>query len=227
MDVGLLDTVHDRETITSAERECFFALLAAVGHSPPGKLLGEAGRDPIPPLFNDPASQRGRLVGIRGTATRAIPIHVDEPDIVSTFGIDHYYEVEVVNQDSLRYPMVFCVLDLPEGMPTGEQIAVDVRGAGFFLKSWAFRPHPLASQGKQPGPLKLRLAPLIIGRELALLPEFEPKHDIVNVVSLILLGVAIAGIALFVWRIRREDHRSTRPPLAPAGPIAPPPGDAS
>jgi hypothetical protein len=226
MDVGLLDDVQDRKPIESSDRACFYALLAAVKRSQPGALLRQAAaHDPIAPLFNEPTDQRGRLVGITGTAIRAIPIAVEDPEMLAVFGIERYYEVEVVNADSQGNALVFCVLELPPGMPTGERIAVDVRAAGFYFKSWAYHPHPLANKGLPAGEVKFRLSPLIIGRELALLPKPAAGSSLINGISIGLLVAAMVGFVAFGWWFWREDRRfRNRQTLsAPDEPISLPP----
>ena len=208
MDVGLLDDVQDRGPIRRQEKACFYALLAAVKRSQPGALLRQAAsHDAIAPLFNQPAEQRGRLVGLTGTAIRAIPIAVEDPEMLAVFGVDRYYEVEIVNADSQGNALVFCVLNLPPDMPVGERIAVDVRAAGFYFKSWAYHPHPLANKGLPEGEVKLRLSPLLIGRELAMLPKPSKSNELIGGVSLGLLIAAIVGMALLAWWFRRGDRR--------------------
>ena len=81
-----------------------------------------SGNSDIVPLFNEPASQRGSLVTLRGDALRAVEIRVDDPDVVERFGIRRYYEVEIVTDDSQNNPLVCCVAELPEGMPLGDDI---------------------------------------------------------------------------------------------------------
>jgi len=225
MDVGLLDDVEDHKPIEAAERTCFYSLLAAVQRSQPGALLRQAPRhEAIAPLFNQPAEQRGHLVGLTGTAIRAIPIAVEDREMLDVFGVDHYYEVEVVNPDSQGNALVFCVLELPPGMPSGERIATDVRAAGFYFKSWAYHPHLPDNQGLPPGEVKLRLAPLLIGRELALAVKPATSNWLANSISVGLLFGAILGMTLLAWWFRREDRRFRR--STPAGgeqPISLPP----
>jgi hypothetical protein len=215
MDVGLLDDVADRKPIEAGDRVCFYSLLAAAKRSQPGALLRQAAsHDPIVPLFNQPEEQRGRLIGTTGTAIRAIPIVVEDREMLDVFGIDHYYEVEVVNPDSQGNALVFCVLELPPGMPSGERIVADVRAAGFYFKSWAYHPHPLANKGLPAGEIKLRLSPLLIGRELALVVKPATSNWLIDSISVGLLLAAILGLMLLAWWFRREDRRYRRKALA-------------
>ena len=71
----------------------------------------------LPALFRDPASQRGRLVKLSGTARRVVRVPIDDPPIISRLGADHYFEIDLVAEGSQSNPLVFCTLDLPDGMP--------------------------------------------------------------------------------------------------------------
>ena len=46
-------------------------------------------------FIKTPKSVGGELYTLRGMARRAILIRVDDDDIRTRFGIDHYYEIEV------------------------------------------------------------------------------------------------------------------------------------
>jgi hypothetical protein len=216
MDAGLLDDLEDRRAIVAAERECFYETLAAVGRSQPGELLATAdaelrarGKDhySVEPLFNDPAGQRGNLVVLSGTVRRAVRVRVDDPDIVERFGIDHYYELYLFTDDSQGNPLVFCVRELPAGMPAGDEphYGESVRVAGFFLKSWSYRPG--GGGDAHPGRAR-QLAPLLVGREPVWYPPPESSASILvgavagGVFLLILLGLWLAA-----WQLRRGDRQ--------------------
>ncbi|MBN1910713.1 MAG: hypothetical protein JW818_13290 [Pirellulales bacterium] len=210
MDVGLLDDLVDKQNLSPDERECFYQMLAAVGRAAPGELT-EAARahradetsDSVVPLFNEPASQRGKLVLISGTARRVLRVLVDEPDIVERFGIDHYYELHVFTDDSQDNPVIFCVRELPEGMPTGDEpgFGETVEVAGFFLKSWAFRSEFGQTQPKRPR----QLAPLLVGRQPAWRPHSE-SADPLGPVTIGLAVLALAVVLVVLWRFQRSDE---------------------
>src|SRR6185437_982655 len=140
MDMGLFDELSTRPDLTGHDRECFYQLLAAVGRTQTRQLLRAVPQDAhnakVEPLFNQPKTQRGRLVELTGTARRAVPCLVEDRDIVARFGIDHYYEVDIFTADSQDNPLTFCVRELPKGFPTGDNISEPVSIAGFFLKKW-------------------------------------------------------------------------------------------
>lgn len=228
MDVGLLDGVVHNQRITHEEREAFYQMLAAVGRAKPGQLYAEAekilkeskkDRFSVVPLFNEPKEQVGKLVELSGTARRVVRARVDDPDIVSRFGIDHYYEIEIFTRDSQSNPIVFCVREIPEGMPEGEgkgyrqQVSI----AGFYFKKYGYgirvptEDRPTA--GKEAGEKKKtssigQLAPFIIGREVVWYPPEPPEENLVfGAIAGGLFVIAMLGIWVAVWRYNRADKR--------------------
>lgn len=218
MDVGLLDELRDRKKIGARERECFYQMLAAVGRAEPGELMRLA-RDELKrqdkktfsvvPLFNEPAKQRGRLVMFSGTARRVVKVHVKAADIVRRFGIRYYYEIYLYTPDSQDNPLVFCVRYLPEGMPTGSdpQYSQQIKVAGFFLKTWGFRPE---SAGMTDGDSKTRqLAPLLIAREPIWLEPSESGelNPLFGAVAGGLFILVLLAIWLAVWHSAKKDRQ--------------------
>jgi hypothetical protein len=233
MDAGLLDSVQDRRPITSRDREAFYQMLAAVGRAEPGQLLSQAeenlsdapsasqrvdqqGRErySVVPLFNQPATQRGRLVALTGTARRVEKIFLGpaDADITARFGIDHYYQVALFTDDSQRNPLTFCVLELPEGMPYGNvpHYGETVTIAGFFFKSWSYPVPKTIDPSQSPGDPKThhQYSPLLIGRSLRWHPPTEPPQDTMTgsvLVGLFVLLVAVLWIV--AWRSRRHQQQ--------------------
>ena len=234
MDVGLLDDVEDQKTSSSdtpEDREAFYQMLAAVGRAEPGQLLRQAEADlpktreswrwtnrqgeqeySVVPLFNEPASQRGRLVALSGTARRIEEIRVADPDIVARFGIDHYYQISLFTDDAQGNPVTFCVRELPQGMPYGNvpRYGEAVRIAGFFFRTWSYAVPQVADPTQKPGDPKLRrqLSPLLIGRSLSWRPVAKPVAS--HVSSLIIAGlllVVMAVIWLLAWQNRQRERK--------------------
>ncbi|MCX7426535.1 MAG: hypothetical protein NTW96_13045 [Planctomycetia bacterium] len=220
MDTGLLDELGDRRAIVGSERECFYQMLAAVGRARPGELLAAAdaglratGKDrySVEPLFNDPAAERGSLVALSGTVRRAVRVRVEDPDIVKRFGIDHYYELYLFTDDSQGNPLVFCVRDLPEDMPSGDgpRYGESVRVAGFFLKSWSYRPGA-GPEGERPEHAR-QLAPLLVGREPVWYPPpGTSSTTLVGAVAGAAFLLVLLGVWLVAWRYGRGDRRFRR-----------------
>jgi len=220
MDVGLLDTVLNRTPITGEEREAFYQMLAAVGRARPGELLDQAEADlhgqgqaacSVVPLFNQADDQLGRLVVLEGVVRRAIRIVVDQPDIVARLGIDHYYEMDLFTDDSQGNPLVFCVRELPDGMPPGDSgpYAYRVRVAGFFFKTWAYHSSEALESDRSGTPAR-QLAPLLIGRQPRLCPEPVPQFDLVG--RGVLIGLFVFGMGAAWWAILRMNRSKRKPP---------------
>jgi hypothetical protein len=221
MDVGLLDTLRDRHKIGPRQRQCFYQMLAAVGRAKPGRLLRVAREElkkegktsfSAVPLFNDPGGQRGRLVSFTGTARRVVEVRVQDPDIVERFGIRHYYEIYLYTPDSQDNPLVFCVRELPKGMPAGSdpRYSEQIEVAGFFLQTWSYRPE-LANE-PDGNPDARQLAPLLIGRA----PRWwQPSRASAaspwrGLIAGGLFVIVLAAIWLAVWRSAKKDRQFQR-----------------
>jgi hypothetical protein len=203
--------------LTARSRECFYQLLSAAGRAEPGALsalaageLKRTGRDrfSVVPLFNEPLEQQGRLVVLSGTARQVIAIRVSDEDVVSRFGIDHYYEVSLFTEDSQGNPLVFCVRELPEGMPVGEgaEFGEYVTAAGFFFNKWAYRSRRSADPAlAEP---EWQLAPLLIGRDLKWHPRRSaPASPLLGAIAGGLFVLALLGVWLALWRSSRRDRQ--------------------
>jgi len=197
MDVGLLDDLQDDRPLAEADHEAFFQMLAAVGRMPAdGSLTAGHASEPVAPLFNQPRTQRGRLVTLDGIARSVIEVAVDDPGIVARFGLPHYYQIAMFTADSQENPVIVCVLQLPSGMQAGnapdyrEKMRVD----GFFLKKWAYRPALTTSVS----PAR-QTAPLLIGREPIRFAPSRPVRD--ELVQWIVGGVIVAALLWLVFTI--------------------------
>jgi hypothetical protein len=169
----------------------------------------ERGASDVVPLFNAPADQRGKLFVVRGDALRAIEIRVTDLDIVTRYGFDHYFEVELVTDDSQNHPVVCCVADLPAGMPLGERIHEPVVVSGFFLKSWAYEAssaaddEPVQAAGK-----RQLLAPMLVARTLHRVAA--PDSAGTGLLTSIGLTVLLAMACALVWWFARTDRVALR-----------------
>lgn len=216
MDVGLFDDLRPGP-LTARSRECFYQLLAAVERAEPGRLLGQAQAElrqsgasqvSVVPLFNEPATQRGRLVVLSGTAREVVLIRVDDEDVRSRFGIDHYYQISLFTDDSQGNPLVFCVREIPPDMPTGKGPGFGeyVTAAGFFFNSWAYRSQ-VPTEAPDAGP-QVQLAPLLIGRSVVWQPTEPPaKNPIVGAIAAGVFALVLLIIWIVLWRHSRGDKR--------------------
>jgi hypothetical protein len=197
-----------------AERRDFYERMARNRHQRPEDRAAaqraleraQADADDVVPLFNDPAAQRGKLFVLSGEALRAVPVRVDDSDIVARFGIDHYYEVEIVTPDSQNNPIVCCLAELPPNMPQGDAIHENVRVIGFFLKSYAYKSRQ--SQADAAGHDRQQLAPLLVAHTLEVIePAAQtPRNTMLTVV----VAVAILLGAAAIWYAQWGDRRAGR-----------------
>ena len=236
MDCGLLDDVRmgtpgeegsdsplavarndpARLRITAADRECFYQMLAVVDRAAPGELLHLASEEiesrgeehfPVEPLFHRPGQQQGRLMAFSGSVRRLLRVRVSDEDILSRFGIDHYYQLYLFTDDSQGNPLVFCVRRLPPGMPTGDgaDFGERVTVAGFFLKTWAYRierPRDVAKSD-----VEYQFAPLLIGKEPVWHRiEPAPKSPFAGLTA----GLAVLLVLLVVWLVLNRMGRGDR-----------------
>ena len=210
MDAGLFDELDPRPAMTAEDRECFYQLLAAVGRAGTRQLLRQAPAEcPVEPLFNNPHHQHGKLVALTGTARQALPVRVDDADIVARFGIDHYYEIEMFTEDSQGNPLTFCVRELPKGFPEGSNIHEPVRIVGFFLKKWSYRRRSAGADAAQAGrgPTDRQSAPLIIGPGPIWLEPPVADHRFATGIFVALFVVLTVVLWLVVWWWNRTGDR--------------------
>lgn len=216
MDYGLFDTVVDGQRLVAGDTDAFYAILAAVGRGLQTAIEAAAGpmADAVPLI--DPgrkwfATHRGDAVTFQGTARRATRIQIDEPRRRREIGGDHYWELYVFVPTSLikindrvqdTYPIVCCVRDLPEGMPTGQSINEPVRVSGFAMKRYAY---PLPKVQGQ-GAAARQETPLVIGKQALWVPEPSATQatGILGWVFLGLAGIVALVLAFGTWRFNRD-----------------------
>ena len=167
------------------------------------------------PLFNEPATQPGRLVDLFGTARLIEEVHLDprlDADIIARFGFDHYYQVSLFTDDSQGNPLTFCIRELPKGMPFGNlpQYGETVRIAGFFFKTWSYGVPKMTDPALDPGNPKThqQLSPLLIGRSLTWYPVPQPADNMrANVVIAGLFSCSSSILWLVAWQNRRYEKK--------------------
>ena len=179
------------------------------------------------PLLKKPEDHVGKLKTYRGTARRIVPVLVEQPELIKRYGIRKYYQMDMlvklegklkllkpasqgesaseaeVGHVGWTHPATVCFLELPEGMPTGDNMMEDVRVAGFFLKHWTFFDEEDAS-GEPLG----RSAAMLIARR----PFWERRPSTQSNIYLSTLAgglfvVAVVGVWIGVWRMNCGDRR--------------------
>ncbi|MBR0236679.1 MAG: hypothetical protein IJQ39_01170 [Thermoguttaceae bacterium] len=205
-------------TLNERNRECFYQELAAVKRALDPKKFAEikklaiTQRDevwnmrdprktmtverqsyPVEALFNNPIAQRGNLFWLTGRARRIVAIPVESPDIRARFGIEQYYNIYIFTPDSADNPIVINVLELPEGVQTGDGagFGVDLSVPCFMFNTWMYR---RADEAKGHA---YQLAPLLFAPKAI---KYEtPKSERSNVISNgILLLMALIIVYFFV-----------------------------
>ena len=236
-DIGMLDQLTDGKALLAEESEAFYQLLAAVKQTGAHQLsrfarsnlpryaegwrpelatnslarvvveLADEKQYSVAPLFNDALSQRGELFVFDGLVRRAVRIDATDSNIAQQLGVDHYFELELFTEDSQNLPLVFCVLQLPPGFPTGDTISQDARLSGFFLKRWAYRTRKQAVGPAGQARDKRQLAPLLIGRSP--IPLAAPPRSTTQTELLAGGGFVVALLAIWwmLWRFGRGDRQ--------------------
>ncbi|MEX0819541.1 MAG: hypothetical protein WD070_08100, partial [Pirellulaceae bacterium] len=180
MDISLFDDVRplNRKPVTQADRECFYQLLATFGKADADAARSHTSRPvELAPLLQQPETQHGRLMIVRGTARRAMLIRVDDQDIRERFGIDHYYQIDIfirLGDQVVRlgkqgdaesptftnsYPVTVCVLQLPPDLPEGTDIREEVSIPAACFKLWAYRSRFVSAYDQK----QLQVSPMFIG----------------------------------------------------------------
>ena len=217
MDFGLLQDIHDNCPLTPDDHGAFYRLLELTRIADLGRPTGETkgqddGLSDVAELFRHPATHRGRLVRLSGIARRVVAVPIDEPAIEARLGVNHYYEIDLVCDGSQNNPVVFCTLDLPDGMPSGDppSYGQKVEVSGFFLKDWQYSTG--LSDGEKathPGSaLAWQTAPLLIGPSPTWKPSAAKQKSSTDAAVSGLLVLVIIGVCLLLWHLRQTDQES-------------------
>ncbi len=214
MDYGLFDDVRDRSVITNAEREVFFQLLAAAGNAGPAQLqpANRSTTDDFVALMERPERHRGELFSFSGVARRVVKVQVTDPDTVERFGFDHYYEVTIFfdlggelklhDRKVSTYPIVFCVRQLPDGMPIGENISESVTATGFMFKLWSYTTGIIDRGGSAAS----MVSPLLIGKTVGWSRPVRDRGFSFGPLAAITLAAVLAACALLGWSFRCKER---------------------
>ncbi|MFW6169286.1 MAG: hypothetical protein ACODAD_02270 [Planctomycetota bacterium] len=242
MDVGLFDAVRSRNglPINAAERECFYALLHAVGQAQPAQLTRHATEARLNRLLQHPERLHGKALRVPGSVQRITRVVVEEEDIAQRYGIRYYYQLDVlVSLDDVEvrletdrrgkagpvyrthFPFTCCALSIPDQWQRfvgKEQAGPHAVLHGFFYKLWSYS-NPYVSSfdptQRQPSPMLIVHAPK---------PTEGVKNTNGSVNIVIGLGflMVLALIWLTIWWLNRADRQHASPLLqerfSPANP---------
>lgn len=231
MDVSLFDTVRSRNglPIDAAERDCFYALLQAVGRIEADQLAQHATAVPVGTLLQEPERLHGRVLHVSGSVERITRVVVDEQDIQQRYGVGAYYQLDVlVSLDELEvrlddeeagepgpvyrnsFPFTCCALSIPAAwQPYVGQEQADVEAVfhGFFYKIWSYSNPYVASFGQK----QRQLSPMLIinaprPAASAQITTNSPATIAVGIGFLIVLAL----IWLILWLLNRADRKQAR-----------------
>lgn len=168
------------------------------------------------PLFNLADEQHGQLVFLKGVARWVMKVELANPrnpesnsDIITRFGIDHYYQVAIFTDDSSDNPIIICVRDLPKGFPSNGKLNEAVQVAGFFFKTWAyFTTEGAKAEGQNPPEQHRQLAPLLIARSLTWVRDEAPPADsgVALTLAFVFMGLVVVA-AVSVWNFNKRDEK--------------------
>lgn len=217
MDYGLFTSVVDGRPLAAAEAEAFYNCLEASKQLAPTAEMRPLPAADLVPLI-DPragwfAAHRGDRLVLEGTARRITRIAVTSERWQKLIGQDHYWElflfvstplIKIAGKMQESYPVVCCCLDLPPGLPTGDQVTERLRLAGFGFKRYRYE----TRQQQGPAAALVRESPLLLAGRPLWLPAAAAAQ---LPVWLRWLPVALAVAAAFLlWQ--RSWRR--RPPAA-------------
>jgi hypothetical protein len=179
-------------------------------------------------LLQDPGKWHGRVVDVQGSVRRITRVLVDEPDIRDRYGIDHYYQLDVlvplgdqriefqnrqgqtegpVYQNS--FPYTFCVAQLPEAWREfvgRERMNERMAARGFFFKLWSYPSAYVTAYDVN----QRQLSPMFVAPQ----PEVSPGTSGGDGAGGWVLGlgflVVLAFLWLAVWRMQRSDRKFLR-----------------
>jgi hypothetical protein len=217
MDIGQLDLVLDRRSITSLERECFYQMLDAARRINSNSAALPSGEEQLAPMLQKPRTARGRQFALTGQVRRVQEIQVNERDIGERFNLDHYFEVDVfvpLEKQKIKmgdaekaplfegyYPVVYCVAQLPKGMKPEDLVDREVRIGAFYFKLWAYETEYMRRYGDRP----TQLSPMLIGRQPELLPLPERPFNDVGTFAAAVFVLTLGVAWVWVWQMHKRD----------------------
>ncbi|HND56165.1 MAG TPA: hypothetical protein PLV92_27300, partial [Pirellulaceae bacterium] len=151
---------RDGKPLTAADTECFYGMMSAVKKIDPVETRS-APQFELGPFLQKPRDQHGKLRTVYGRAKRITRISLSDPTLKERFGVDGYYEIEVMaplgdqevrlprgpdDKDppviTVAFPIVCCVLDVPErlrNVADREDLNEDMILQGFNFRLWSYQ----------------------------------------------------------------------------------------
>jgi hypothetical protein len=203
------EVVRDRTPIAFRETAAYAELLKRAREQSDAGLDGVARRDILySDLATNPSRYRGLPIRVQGTARLIHPLR-DLPESLAPKG--NLYEAWIFTADGRGYPMVLVFEDLPDGLPTGDNIQALVVFRGYFLKLLAYQAGDSA-----------RFAPMLVGR-IEYSPSASPGAVPANptmgpwtILPLAMLGTYVLFRIAMIWQRGLIPPRRERQFMPPA-----------
>src|SRR5262245_30414465 len=238
MDLGLWDDIRESKdhALTAADREGFYQLLSTVGKPDAGQLrmTGDQALNVVP-LLEKPADHFGHILPVQGIARRVMKVPVNDADIKSRFGIDHYYEIDLfvpLGDAALQFgkdptgeknaiyrntfPATLIVRELPAELAEGENVHEQVAADAVFFKVWTYKSSYAARFGQ------LQPAPLFIARQPRVVPVVTTVHWVTASLIVVAFALALGVTGIVVLWYGRSDRAALAKSKLRSAPTAPP-----
>ena len=136
LNVEALDKVQDDSTFRGVEREAWFNMFDLLKKTDPATVQKYCiGSVSYAQLYKQSADYRGDLIELAGTIRRAVKIPAPKNEV----DIAEYYQMVLQPSDDRRSMIMVYCLEIPQGFPTGMDVAAEVKLTGFFFKRWVYR----------------------------------------------------------------------------------------
>lgn len=228
MDIGRFDDINSLK-LGAGDREAFYQLLAAAGNAKTAQLQKTADKDfALTSLLKSSDEQQGRLLLVTGEARQVTKVLVEEEDIRTRFGIDHYWQIDMFiplpagqkirldpNPDAPVYerefPATLCVRDIPQDWKDGlgdeaasgaavkERIAAPV----FFYKLWAYRSEFVSQHGDRTH----QVAPMMIGGMPTVIRDESKAGEWITIGGGVVFLLVIVGLWIAYWKYAQSDRK--------------------
>ncbi|MGM0487973.1 MAG: hypothetical protein ACQESR_14570 [Planctomycetota bacterium] len=227
MDVGLFDAVRSRNglPINAAERECFYALLHAVGRAKRTQLAQHAAEAQLNRLLQHPERLHGKVLRVAGSVQRITRVIVEEDDVEQRHGIQYYYQLDVlVSLDDVEirletdeqgkggpvyrthFPFTCCALSIPDDWKRfvgKERAGPRAVLHGFFYKLWTYsNPYVSSFDANQRQP-----SPMLMVHASKPAEAVKNADRPINIVIGMGFLVVLAVIWLTIWWLNRADRQ--------------------
>jgi hypothetical protein len=200
-----LDNIRDDAPSTHAEQACSLELLNILNRTD-SATLDKASIGPVTyaQLFRQPNQYRGRLVTVSGIVRRANPIDL----FPNEYGLKMYYQVWLWPSDNPSSPIVIYCLNLPNGFPTGMELAEEAEVTGFFFKRWAYQAEDA-----------LRTAPTLLAKNVdwqkRMVMTAEEPTEVWAIPVVVSVTILIAMLAAFYVYLQTRPSRLNLPDQPP------------